>query len=315
METNFKNQGWTWLHFDFHDKEEIAKLSNRFSSLQMYKWIRGLSDRNTNSLIVDTSTRGEETVSGSLVFEQDLSKKEDFQLFHFYITEKFFVTVNLNLSLDGMPDFPTLYKHMEYADNAVEGFSILLGEIMKYNLIKIDQFEVRLNDLLWKVKEQNSTTILEEIYQCRHELLVGKKLMVPIKEIKMGLEEAFGDRINVTMEYQRTCRRIERGFMLIDEYEQEIDTLINLEEVVSSHRGNEIMKTLTVLTTLFTPITAWGAIWGMNFRHMPELRWQYGYLIAMIIISITTFAIYMLLKKKGWFGDILKGKKRNTFFK
>jgi hypothetical protein len=68
--------------------------------------------------------------------------------------------------------------------------------------------------------------------------------------------------------------------VLIREYEEELDSIIHLEEVISSHRGNEIMKTLTVLTIVFTPIMALGALWGMNFKHMPELEWKYGYLVA-----------------------------------
>lgn len=315
MEHNFHNKEWTWYQFDDTENIKMNELVTKYPSLSLEEWAKEIDERDTNFLKVDTSVRKEEKILGALVFQQNLAKKEDFEIFNFLITEKFFVTKGLNFSNVGMPIHSTLLKHMEYADNAIEGFAILLGEIMKGNLIKIDQFELRLNDLFWKVKEQNSTNILEEIYQCRHELLVAKHLMMPIREIKMSLDEAFGDSIVETMEYQRMCKRVDRGLMLIEGYEQEMDTLINLEEVVSSHRGNEIMKTLTVLTTLFTPVMAWGALWGMNFDHMPELKWKFGYLASLILIAGTTIALYMLLKKKGWFGDILKGKKRNTFFK
>ncbi|SFB08423.1 Mg2+ and Co2+ transporter CorA [Bacillus sp. cl95] len=315
MEHKFHDEEWKWYQLDDTETTKIVELAKQYSSLSLEEWKKDIDRRNTNFLKVDTSVREEEKVSGALVYQQNLGKKDDFEIFNFFITKTFFVTTGLNFSNEGMPVHSTLLKHMEYADNAIEGFAILLGEIMKRNLIKIDQFELRLNDLFWKVKEQNSTTILEEIYQCRHELLVAKHLMMPIREIKMSLDEAFGDSIVETMEYQRTCKRIDRGLMLIEGYEQEMDTLINLEEVVSSHRGNEIMKTLTVMTTLFTPVMAWGALWGMNFDHMPELKWKFGYLISLILIGGTTIALYMLLKKKGWFGDILKGKKRNTFFK
>lgn len=315
MEHDFHNKEWIWYQYDDTENTKINELVKENPSLSLEDWAQEIDERDTNYLKVDTSVREEEKILGALVYQQNLAEKEDFEIFNFLITEKFFVTKGLNFSNEGMPVHSTLLKHMEYADNAIEGFAILLGEIMKANLIKIDQFELRLNDLFWKVKEQNSTNILEEIYQCRHELLVAKHLMMPIREIKMSLDEAFGDSIVETMEYQRMCKRVDRGLMLIEGYEQEMDTLINLEEVVSSHRGNEIMKTLTVLTTLFTPVMAWGALWGMNFDHMPELKWKFGYLASLILIAGTTIALYMLLKKKGWFGDILKGKKRNTFFK
>jgi len=103
--------------------------------------------------------------------------------------------------------------------------------------------------------------------------------------------------------------------VLLNEYEHEIDSLINLEEVISSHRGNEIMKTLTVLTTIFTPIMAFGSLWGMNFKHMPELEWRYGYIFSIALIIISTAFLYYFIKNKGWTGDLLKGKKKGSFFK
>ena len=164
------------------------------------------------------------------------------------------------------------------------------------------------------MKEQNNREILERIYGNRHELLVWKNLVVPIVELKFIAEEAYGKSIHEQTEFSRVVTRVERIRMLLDEYQQAIDTMINLEEVVSTHRGNEIMKTLTVLTTLFTPVMAWGALWGMNFKFMPELKWKFGYAFAGFLIIGSTIMVYYYLKKKGWMGDILKVKKKNRFF-
>jgi Mg2+ and Co2+ transporter CorA len=74
------------------------------------------------------------------------------------------------------------------------------------------------------------------------------------------------------------------------------------------------MKTLTVFTVIVTPAMALGAIWGMNFKNMPELDWKYGYLYAMILIVISTVGIYGWLRMKGWTGDLLRGKKNRRHF-
>lgn len=89
--------------------------------------------------------------------------------------------------------------------------------------------------------------------------------------------------------------------------------MIDLETVISSHRGNEIVKTLTVITMLFTPIAAWGALWGMNFELMPELKWKYGYLIAIAVILLSTLGLYFFLQKKNWIGSVLKNPKNRKF--
>lgn len=156
--------------------------------------------------------------------------------------------------------------------------------------------------------------ILEHVFHQRHELLVCKNLLIPIQELKMAIEETNFPAVKTSEIFIRTCKRIERAMVLLREYEQELDSIIHLEEVISSHRGNEIMKTLTVLTIVFTPIMALGALWGMNFKHMPELEWKYGYLVALLSIGVSTVLLYGYIKTKGWTGDLLKGKKKGSFF-
>ncbi|HDR7002364.1 TPA: hypothetical protein QCW13_005022 [Bacillus cereus] len=68
-----------------------------------------------------------------------------------------------------------------------------------------------------------------------------------------------------------------------------------LREVVSSHRRNEIMKALTVLTTMSTPLVVLGTLWDMNFKYIPELKWKYNYLIVILFI-FSQQGIYMRAK-------------------
>jgi Mg2+ and Co2+ transporter CorA len=131
----------------------------------------------------------------------------------------------------------------------------------------------------------------------------------------MAIEEIYLDEVSDNKTFIRMKKRMNRALYLINQYEHDVDSIINLEEVISSHRGNEIMKTLTVMTAIFTPVMAWGALWGMNFKVMPELEWKYGYFISLILIFTSMVAVYMYLKMKGWTGDLLKGKKKGAFFK
>ncbi|WP_071461088.1 magnesium transporter CorA family protein [Bacillus massilinigeriensis] len=310
---NTFNEGkWKWYQVSINNIDEIIPLTQKHPGCGM--WVKEMEHKKSNSIRVDARTEGEEFIWGSLVYQQDVESREDYNLFHFYLTKEFFVTVDFKPPLLAQSDFEEVKKQMDHADNAVEGFFVLIGEILNDYLNRIDLFEDRLHDLLWKVKKQNNLKILERIYDNRHELLIWKNLMIPITELKFAMEEAFGDEIKEGPEFKRATRRMTRGRIVIQEYQQEIDTLIDLEEVVSSHRGNEIMKTLTVMTIMFTPVMAWGALWGMNFKIMPELGWKYGYLYALILIIVSTLGLYVYLKMKGWMGDILKGKKKNSFF-
>jgi Mg2+ and Co2+ transporter CorA len=254
-------------------------------------------------------------VTGSLIYQQNFEEELDYKIFHFYVSMDQLITVDLMLSSFKHIDKEDLLRLISRTKNPVDGFLIFLGELMNEMLYEIDQFEAALKTLIWSVRKRNETSLLEKIYTRRHELLVWKNLLIPIKELKMGIEEINLNEVSTGDIFKATCKRIERAVELLNEYEHELDSMINLEEVISSHRGNEIMKTLTVITTIFTPVMAFGALWGMNFKHMPELEWKFGYIMSVIIIVVSTLLLYGFLKFNGWTGDLLRGKKKGSFFK
>ena len=96
---------------------------------------------------------------------------------------------------------------------------------------------------------------------------------------------------------------------LLTHYALEIDTLLMMDDAISSFRGNDIMKTLTIFTALFMPATVIGAIWGMNFDKIPYAHNTWGFIGASVVIAATTLAIYWWLWRKGWTGDLLYARK------
>jgi magnesium transporter len=70
---------------------------------------------------------------------------------------------------------------------------------------------------------------------------------------------------------------------------------------MNAHRMNAIMKTLTVITTIFMPLTFIAGVYGMNFKNMPELNWHWGYFVILTFMGILGFGMFFLFKRKGWF--------------
>lgn len=84
---------------------------------------------------------------------------------------------------------------------------------------------------------------------------------------------------------------------------QVIDNVANLLNIyisLSSQRTNEVMRVLTIFSVFFMPLTFIVGIYGMNFDFMPELRWEYGYQITLIVMVLITIAIFIWFKRKGW---------------
>lgn len=304
----FKNAVW---------HEEASETENEFAHLlpegvRQHSWRDESKDMTVNILHADTSTPGEETIWGSLIYRHNPKDKKDRKTLHFYLSKDILLTNKFDYDEDEDMDKKKIHEHMEHAGSTTELLMILLGAMTGSLLHKIDIFEERLHTLLWEIKEKNNRNTLAEIENVRHEILLWKNIILGFIEMKMVMPETFGKEIQEDPEYYRTASRISRMEMLIDAYEHEVNNMVDMENVVANYRGNEIMKTLTVLTTLFTPVMAFGALWGMNFENMPELEWTFGYLGSLILIVLSTALLYFYLKKKGWTGDILQSLKKEN---
>jgi magnesium transporter len=66
---------------------------------------------------------------------------------------------------------------------------------------------------------------------------------------------------------------------------------------------NQVMKTLTILTSIFAPLTFIAGIYGMNFEFMPELKWRHGYLYVLLLMALVGLIQCYWLQRRGWFQD------------
>ena len=96
----------------------------------------------------------------------------------------------------------------------------------------------------------------------------------------------------------------EQANNLIDEIDFELfelDSKTNLIFSIQGHRLNEIMRTLTLVSVVFIPLTFLVGVYGMNFDYMPELKWKDGYFILLGVMATLTVAIVAYFKSKKWF--------------
>ena len=311
IKQSFHNNKWEWIRIDVTSEQEVASLSGLPQASK--SWIESLKEEKNNNLEMETTEEGEESMWGSIIYHQDLKDQGNQHILQYYLSCNTLVTSMVDVTFLYRLSEQNLLDKMQKAQNAIEGFMILLGEIVASFLQDIDSFENRMHDLLWRIKAKNDEKVFDHIMDNRHEILVWKNLIIPTIEIREAMQEAFGETVTDGVHYRRTCRRISRCREIIREYDEEVGEMIDLENVISSHRGNEIVKTLTVITMLFTPVAAFGALWGMNFELMPELKWKYGYLVSLLVILLTTWGLYYFLKKKNWIGSVLKNPKGKKF--
>ena len=98
---------------------------------------------------------------------------------------------------------------------------------------------------------------------------------------------------------------------IYDHIIQVIDTIETFRDMLSgmidiylssmTHKLNEVMKILTIISTIFIPITFIASIYGMNFKFMPEITWKWGYLVVWAIILFIIIYMMIYFKRKKWF--------------
>jgi magnesium transporter len=167
-------------------------------------------------------------------------------------------------------------------------------EVIESNVKKIQHIE--------KALAKSDSSILSEIEIEKRKIMELKKMVFLIKDVISHIERLDSNLIKEENFYYFSELKDECLTILdeIDTASQMLDGLSNLFYAIQGQRMNEIMKMLTLVSTIFIPITFIAGIYGMNFRYMPELDQPYGYYTIWGIIVATTVSFLVFFKKKGW---------------
>jgi magnesium transporter len=148
----------------------------------------------------------------------------------------------------------------------------------------------------------NSTNSLRNIYKIKRELIQIRKAVWPIREVISKLERVENNLIHsTTLLYVRDiydhCVQI---IETVESHREVVSSLLDIYLSSTSNKLNAVMKVLTIISTIFMPLSFIVGLYGMNFKYMPELDWHYGYFT--VIGTCLTISIVMLIyfKKKKW---------------
>lgn len=104
----------------------------------------------------------------------------------------------------------------------------------------------------------------------------------------------------VALYFRDVVDTLGRVYDTLDSAREVLSNILDVNLSVQSHRMNEVMKTLTVISSIFLPLTFMAGIWGMNFHHMPELSWPLGYPLALGSMAAVAGGMAWYFKRRGW---------------
>lgn len=145
--------------------------------------------------------------------------------------------------------------------------------------------------------------ILRQIHSLKREMIFLRKSIWPLRELISNLQRSESDLIAQSTDV-----------FLRDVYDhtiQVIDTVESFRDIVSgmldlylssiSNKMNAVMKVLTIIATIFIPLTFVAGIYGMNFEYMPELKWRWSYALVWLVMIVIALGMIKYFRKKNWF--------------
>ncbi len=288
-------QNFKWIDLFNPSKEEMQEIAEK-CNLNFYNLADSLepnhlpkfeTENGVNFLILRVVHKGEKKDTNI----ESLSNK-----IAIFFNESLIITIH-RIEMPFIDEIVTkcLNKEETISTNMVI-IKILKCVLQTYNdsiLHIINRLESYENKLF--LKSPNSR-VLQNIYSLKRKTNLCTKLLIlsdevinsvkPTKQEKAAHQDAKDLYLKLTTLYEQVM--------------DDLNNLLNLYISLSSQKTNEIMKTLTIFSIFFMPLTFIAGIYGMNFHFMPELDYKWGYPIIIFIMFIITLIIYYWLKRKKW---------------
>ncbi|PRR76220.1 magnesium/cobalt transporter CorA [Neomoorella humiferrea] len=221
-----------------------------------------------------------------------------------FLGPRFIVTVHQE-SLDFVDDLWQQYhRDAELFKKGVDFILYSLLEPLTATFFTFfDRTEDKLEHLEEAVFHRPSRQILNQVFTLRRQAIKLRKILGAQRDIlnllshpefKLIKQE---NRVFFLDIYNEMLRLIDQVETLHDLASSTLEIYLSL----TSNRLNEIMKVLTVITTIMMPLSLIAGIYGMNFRYMPELEWRYGYFAVLGFMFFLAMVMLYFFRRKGWF--------------
>jgi magnesium transporter len=179
----------------------------------------------------------------------------------------------------------------------------LIDLIVDQYFVVLEQLGESIEFLEEEVVTRPTPKTLQDVHHFKGEMIRLRRSVWPLREVISQLERRESPLITEPMQvyfkdvYDHTIVAIES----IESYRDILSGILDIYLSSVSNRLNQIMKVLTIIATIFMPLTFLAGVYGMNFKYMPELQWHYGYFTTLAVMALVALSMLALFKKKKWF--------------
>ncbi len=178
----------------------------------------------------------------------------------------------------------------------------LLDIIIDDYLDALNKIGEELEDLEELIISRPGNDIIQVIQRNKKKLIEFKKIFYPARDVLMHITKSNSPLIkeNTKSFFMDVYDHTMQAYYLLESYRELNLGLKDLYLNQISHEMNKIMKVLTIISTLFIPLTFIVGVYGMNFQHMPELGWKYGYYYALALMGLIAMSLLYYFWRRKW---------------
>jgi magnesium transporter len=291
-----------WLDFPSPDPVEIHKIGKLFNlhplaieDLTTPQYRPKIDTYDNGLLIVLRDTDVDRIEKNMSALELDL-----------FLGRNFLITVHTErmeciemaiARLNGWSATRTIGRGPDYLTHTI--IDLLVDD----NLQILSWLDEEINELEEAIFSNPDKASLHQAAKLRKNIVYLQRVLGPQLELirRLAFEESPFIKESLRVYFRDVSDNLARINDLIFTYREIVSTDMAIHQALVSNKLNEIMKTLTVIATIFLPLTFIASIYGMNFEFMPELRHPWGYPIVLGVMALLGGAMFWWFKRRGWF--------------
>ncbi|HOL47641.1 MAG TPA: magnesium/cobalt transporter CorA [bacterium] len=239
----------------------------------------------------------------SIVYHENEMRVATWEI-DFYLGNKFIITNHLKPIIF----LPTLKNKFRNKNEIIlKGPEFILQNLL---LCMVESYFPVLNYIYKKLDETENEVFtvtqrdtINDIYKMKRNLSIIKRVLIPQMEIFETIDKLNLKYISEESKFyfNDILGHLEKINSMVDNYIDMAKSTLDAHLSISSYKMNQVMKTLTIITTIVMPLTLIAGIYGMNFEHMPELKMRYAYFVVLGVMLIIAIVLTTIFKKKKWF--------------
>lgn len=302
----FRNENFSWIDFENPQQSDLDTIGKRFglhkTSIQDCLDPEHLPKHEIIEKIQFIILRApEETPPKKGVSIQDLSRK-----IAIFIGPDFLITIH-RAPLACIKDALLLKPIQNHSDHInLEILSSIVHAVLYQYERTIDSFFSHLDELEASVFSVPGSRAfkLKTAYYFKRRTFVFKLILKLTRDAVTRITQTSPNSAPLVQDLKENCDSL---FFYVDELYENVNTLINLhvslvtqKTTEASHRTGEIVRILTLISIFLLPLNVITGIYGMNFEHMPELKSELGYPLALLGMLVVVGVSYLWMRRKGW---------------